>query len=215
MPVCLVEYNPLAALYLRELLANDPSLRLYSHTEVLDSQPPLNPAPVFVLDRSTLPTALSKYLRAIRLRYPDAKTIALDDPLPTQELCRLLLLGMQGFLPYGQVDGQLAPAIHAVADGQLWVAPHVLEQYARFSARLSRAKAMKGLPLTRREKRILELVQRRFSNKEISSVLKISEITVKFHLGNVFLKLGVQDRYSLQEAVSPRPLPIFRTPKPK
>jgi len=76
----------------------------------------------------------------------------------------------------------------------------VLEQYTRFSAQLSRAKALKGSPLTRREKHILDLVQRRLSNKEISSILGIGESTVKFHLGNIFLKLGVRDRQAIQEA---------------
>jgi DNA-binding NarL/FixJ family response regulator len=161
--------------------------------------------PVFLLDAATLPTALSKYLRALRLRFPRAPTLVLDAPQPREELCRLLLLGIQGFLAYSEVEEQLLPAVHAVADGRLWVAPIVLEEFARFSAQLSRARAMKGVPLTRKQKRILDLVQRRLSNKEIASILNISESTVKFHLGNIFLKLGVRDRQTIHNAAGNRP----------
>jgi len=201
----LVEQNPLAAAHLRRLLATDPTLRLFSPEQVFEASPgAFDPAPAFILDTAALPIALSKFLRALRLRFPTAPTLVLDHPQPGEELCRLLLLGIQGFLAYRDVDEQLLPAIHAVADGRLWVAPSVLEEFARFSAQLSRARALKGAPLTRRERHILDLVQRRLSNKEISSILDISESTVKFHLGNIFLKLGVRDRQAIQETADIR-----------
>jgi len=210
--VCLVEHNPLAAAHLRRLLTTDRTVRVYSPEEIFDAPPAFAlpdgqagagaPAstqspPVFILDAATLPTALSKYLRALRLRFPRAPTLVLDNPQPREELCRLLLLGIQGFVAYSEVEEQLLPAVHAVVNGRLWVAPAVLEEFARFSAQLSRARAMKGVPLTRQEKRILDLVQRRLSNKEIGAILNISESTVKFHLGNIFLKLGVRDRQAI------------------
>jgi LuxR family maltose regulon positive regulatory protein len=40
------------------------------------------------------------------------------------------------------------------------------------------------------------------SNKEIASILKISEGTVKFHLSNLFTKLGVHDRQSAVELIA-------------
>ena len=196
--VCLVEHNPLAAAHLRRLLTTDRTVRVYSPEEIFDAPHAFAlpdgqagagaPAstqspPVFILDAATLPTALSKYLRALRLRFPRAPTLVLDNPQPREELCRLLLLGIQGFVAYSEVEEQLLPA--------------VLEEFARFSAQLSRARAMKGVPLTRQEKRILDLVQRRLSNKEIGAILNISESTVKFHLGNIFLKLGVRDRQAI------------------
>lgn len=51
--------------------------------------------------------------------------------------------------------------------------------------------------MTPRENEIKELIQRRFSNKEIASILKICESTVKFHLTNIFSKLHAHGRQDL------------------
>ena len=48
--------------------------------------------------------------------------------------------------------------------------------------------------LTRIEKRIIDLVAKGLSNREIADRLSNSVPTVKWHLGNIFLKLGVKSR---------------------
>lgn len=208
--VCLVEHNPLAARHLERLLAGDSSLCLLSQRELVqDHSSARTAAEVFVLDSGTLPASLNTYLRSLRLRFPDARILVLDHPLPTHELCRLLFLGIQGFLSYEEADDWLPQAIRAVAAGHLWVPHEVLEQYVRYSTQLARLRGRKGDTFTRREKRILELVHRRLSNKEIGSILGISESTVKFHLGNIFAKLGVHDRQAIVEVVSSRALRVL------
>jgi DNA-binding NarL/FixJ family response regulator len=51
-----------------------------------------------------------------------------------------------------------------------------------------------GPPLTDREKAILEAVAAGRTTAEISKELWISEHTIKFHLTNVYRKLGVSNR---------------------
>jgi DNA-binding NarL/FixJ family response regulator len=48
--------------------------------------------------------------------------------------------------------------------------------------------------LTRRERQVLDLVARGFSNKHIAELLEISEHTVKFHVGGILGKLGAATR---------------------
>jgi DNA-binding NarL/FixJ family response regulator len=48
--------------------------------------------------------------------------------------------------------------------------------------------------LTGRELEVLEQIVKGKSNKEIASVLRISEATVKSHINNLLSKLGVTDR---------------------
>jgi DNA-binding NarL/FixJ family response regulator len=48
--------------------------------------------------------------------------------------------------------------------------------------------------LTPREREVLELVGRGFPNKRIAQELRLSEKTVKTHVGHVLAKLGVTDR---------------------
>ena len=49
-------------------------------------------------------------------------------------------------------------------------------------------------PLTPREKEILALVEKGFSTKAIATQLSLTTGTVKWHLGNVYQKLGVRSR---------------------
>lgn len=48
--------------------------------------------------------------------------------------------------------------------------------------------------LTKREKEIFNKLIQNYSTKEIASILKISEKTVRNHISNVIQKLGVKGR---------------------
>jgi DNA-binding CsgD family transcriptional regulator len=64
---------------------------------------------------------------------------------------------------------------------------------------IDRSQATLSLPvgLTSREKDVLGLLLRRLSNKEIASILGITDRTVKFHVGNLLNKLQVRSRHEL------------------
>ncbi len=51
--------------------------------------------------------------------------------------------------------------------------------------------------LTKREQEVLSLLQQRYGNREIAEQLFISIPTVKFHIQNIYLKIGVNDRVKL------------------
>lgn len=51
--------------------------------------------------------------------------------------------------------------------------------------------------LTRRETQILEIVKKGLQSKDISLELGITEKTVKFHLTNIYRKLGICGRRDL------------------
>ena len=73
----------------------------------------------------------------------------------------------------------------------------VVDQFARWGLGVSRSSQRDGLKsLTQRELAVIRLVRGGLSNKEAGTTLGISARTVKFHLANVFVKLGVNDRYA-------------------
>lgn len=62
------------------------------------------------------------------------------------------------------------------------------------------AVAADGPRLTRRELEILRLVSEGRSNRDVGGVLWVSDQTVKFHLANIYRKLGVGSRYEAAQA---------------
>jgi len=216
--VCLVERNALAADYLRTILAILPNVEIHAEAEVLSCPlAPQTPPDIFVIDASTLLDPLASYLTILRSRFEGVTILLLSEELSPDELRRLPFLGIQGFVRYGDVKERLGSAIEAVSAGNRWFPPEVLNEFLAWSKSLQ-SKASPGGKrrdiFTPREKLIAGLLERRLSNKEIAAALKISESTVKFHLSNIFRKLGVRDRHSAGEVKvvsrKSRSLPVFR-----
>jgi NarL family two-component system response regulator LiaR len=61
--------------------------------------------------------------------------------------------------------------------------------------------------LTKREMEVLKLVARGLPNQQIAQRLRLSEGTVRFHVGNILGKLGLENRtqaalYALREGLA-------------
>lgn len=200
IPVWIVENHPLAAERLREILRRSGRVKVSTHVCAGTGRTCLCEGPsVAVVDRDTLPQPLDESLQSLRLELPRAKTLVLGRTICCEEICRLLFLGAKGFVPYEEVEGRLDSAIRAVWGGHLWVSAEVLEEFTGQASKLSQTEARGGRLFTPAENRALGFLRLRLSNKEIASKMEISERTVKFHLGNIFTKLGVHDRYSIIE----------------
>jgi DNA-binding CsgD family transcriptional regulator len=61
-------------------------------------------------------------------------------------------------------------------------------------AELAVEERVSGSDLTRRELEILRLMSEGLSNAELARMLWVTEQTVKFHLSNIYRKLGVANR---------------------
>lgn len=66
------------------------------------------------------------------------------------------------------------------------------------------AQALGSSGLTARENEIVDLVRKGMSNKEIASVLTVSQRTVEGHLYRVFAKLGITQRHELRSNGKPK-----------
>ena len=102
--------------------------------------------------------------------------------------------GACGFL-YKDVDpSALVQAVRAVHGGQVLLAPEAVEAMLADSPAGSDGPAPTPMPLTDREREVLTLIAAGRSNREIARSLTVAEKTVKTHVSNVLMKLGVQDR---------------------
>jgi len=210
MTVCFVDFHPLAQAFV-ELI-----LRRYITISVVDaadlrrdsvSNKELRTRLVFLIDHGAPQKDFCKYVQLVSHDFPHAKKIVLDTELSDDELCSLLSQGIDGFVSYLRVYETLPKALRAVAEGRIWVSARILEYYVSYVQRLSGRERKSSQELTPREKQIIGLLRKNLSNKEISSMLDISNSTVKFHLLRIFQKLGIHDRHSVLNAVLAQKLP--------
>jgi DNA-binding NarL/FixJ family response regulator len=106
-----------------------------------------------------------------------------------------LRAGASGFLLKDAPPEELALGVRVIAAGEALLTPSVtrrlIEEFARLQPRQEQ-RDLKGL--TDREMQVLRLVARGLSNGEIAQELVIGETTVKTHVGNLLMKLGLRDR---------------------
>jgi DNA-binding NarL/FixJ family response regulator len=198
--VCLLANHPLAAQYLMKLLERRAKVELVTDLKDVASGYVLREAsPILVIDAYGLPSPLALYLSAAASALKDPRILVTGSRLSDDELCRLLFRGVSGFVAYDEAAEQICAAVDAVLRGHVWVPRAVLERYVILSSALARQKRCHHGTLSPRESEVVGLLQRRLSNKEIGSALGLGERTVRFHLQNVFDKLGVRDRYSVAE----------------
>ncbi|WP_248962345.1 response regulator [Sphaerisporangium perillae] len=123
------------------------------------------------------------------------RVIVLTSVSDRDDVAPAMRAGASGFL-YKDVDpAALVQAVRSVHGGQILLAPEAAE--AMLSGPSSSDQAAVPAPfavLTDREREVLALIASGRSNREIARHLVVAEKTVKTHVSNVLMKLGVQDR---------------------
>lgn len=108
-----------------------------------------------------------------------------------------LRAGAAGFLLKDAPRERLVEAIHVIHAGEALLSPSItrrlIEDYARRTDPIQPPDALLR-ELTPREREVLILVARGLSNNEIAQRLIVTDATVKSHVGNVLMKLGLRDR---------------------
>ena len=107
-----------------------------------------------------------------------------------------LRAGASGFLLKDVPRRQLVEAVQVVAAGDALLSPSVtrtlIERFAAEPAPVPDDPALQ--PLTGREREALELLAKGLTNAEMATAMFVGEATVKTHVGNVLMKLGLRDR---------------------
>jgi len=133
-------------------------------------------------------------MRELRVRLPAARVIVLTSFTDDAKLLPAVQAGAAGYLLKNAQPAEIARAVRAAAAGEALLDPGVAARL--LSSIASPPGEAPGASLTRREREVLGLIGRGFSNKRIALELGIAEKTVKTHVGHVLAKLGVPDRTS-------------------
>jgi DNA-binding NarL/FixJ family response regulator len=115
-------------------------------------------------------------------------TSATDD----EHLVRAMQAGATSYLLKTAAGDDVIAAVQAAAVGTASLSPELL---TRLTLAIRRPPPPDPLePLSPREREVLELIARGYSNRQIARDLVIGEQTVKTHVRSILAKLGLQDR---------------------
>jgi DNA-binding NarL/FixJ family response regulator len=120
-------------------------------------------------------------LRLLRAELPDTPIVVVSTASGPNTVRKALAAGASGYVREADIETALPVAIRAVLVGQVCIPRQATSETGRPAFSL-------------REKQVLELVARGFTNGEIAQRLFLAESTVKSHLSSSFRKLGVSSR---------------------
>lgn len=124
-------------------------------------------------------------IRAIRGRWPSASFVVLTTYEGDEDIHRALQAGAKGYVIKGMPYQTLIDALLRVHSGGRFLPPPVARALAA---------RMPDSELSSREQEVLRHLVDGMTNKEIASLLGITEATVKCHVSTILMRLNVSDR---------------------
>lgn len=202
----------------RVLIADDDDLMRAGLVELLSGEPEIE----IVGEASTGREAVERARRLgpdvvlMDVRMPDLDGIEATRELMRAAPCtRVLILttfeqddyvfgalraGASGFLVKRTRPEELIAAVHTLARGESLLSPsitrRVIDRMAQQPVPELAAQARLN-ELTRRERKVLELIARGLSNREIATQLVVEESTIRTHVKRIQMKLALRDRVQI------------------
>ena len=135
----------------------------------------------------------------ISTQAPNAAIVMLSGSASEDELFACVRAGARGYLPKDMDPARLPFALRGVLCGEAalprpLVARLLEELRARERGRHASELALLGVNLTRRERDVLDLLERGLQTSEMAERLKISAVTVRRHVSEILRKLEAPDR---------------------
>jgi NarL family two-component system response regulator LiaR len=124
--------------------------------------------------------------RRMKERFPAVKVIALTASTDEARMMAVLRAGAVGYVRKDAEPEILLSAVRAVGRGKTYIDPSVAASVMNAGAAVDE--------LSPREHEVLRQLAFGLSNKEIAEVLKITEETVKSHVGHLLGKLQLENR---------------------
>jgi len=133
--------------------------------------------------------------KIITQQYPDIKILILSMHKNEEFVVSAMINGAKGYLPKDTSRKELLDAIAAISNGEEYlgklISSSILKSYIKKSFS-GFDKTDREEPLTSREKEIIEMIGKGFSNKEIADKLFISIRTVDSHKNHIMCKLKLK-----------------------
>lgn len=131
--------------------------------------------------------------KEIKTLYPEIKILALSMLNDNQFITQMGAAGALGYILKNSGEEEIKKALRKVYKGELYYSAEVQEtvmQHKFKSGSIRSHKLVVDLPLTSREKEVLRLIIKEYTNQEIADELFISPRTVDAHKRNLLEKTG-------------------------
>ncbi|MBM6769828.1 MULTISPECIES: response regulator [Bacillus cereus group] len=133
----------------------------------------------------------------IKKEYPNVKVIVLTSFSDQAHVLPALRAGASGYILKDVEPDQLVEAIRSAYKGNIQLHPDIANALLSQTLPVEEKEEESSIQvdvLTVRENEVLQLLAKGMSNKEIASVLVITEKTVKAHVSSILSKLNLSDR---------------------
>jgi DNA-binding NarL/FixJ family response regulator len=166
---------------------------------------------VVLMDLKLHKRAGLEVLRMIAASKAKVRPIMLTDAISRSDVVQALLRGARGVLPKDSDTDLLFNCIRAVMAGEYWISnagvAELVKSLRSLAAFVEQNTQLRAHRLSPQQQQIVEAIVSGYSNREIARELRVSERTVKYHLTQIFSKLGVSGRmelarYSLEKKVA-------------
>jgi DNA-binding NarL/FixJ family response regulator len=180
--------EPIAAVGVKQVLAKSSAFKVVgvsdSPATLVETAAAARPD-LLLLDMN--PELTFGVLMELQERLPGCRMILWVRAISSELAYQAIEHGIRGILRKTLPGETLLKCLQMVSEGGLWFEESLKSGFL----------AARAITLSKREGQLVSLLAQGLRNKEIASLLLISEGTVKVYLSRLFRKLGVNDRFEL------------------
>jgi two-component system nitrate/nitrite response regulator NarL len=194
--ILLADRQPVVRFGVRQMLEGNPNLHVVGEAgsaEKLFHLVERTPAEVLLVDPDLSDMTGLAVLKGLAAAKSAVRIILFTAEANADFVREALQLGARGVLAKEAKPEVVIKSIECVAAGEYWVGRELVEGWIHAAHQPQERK----FGLTLREVEVVRAVTGGSSNRDIARRFKISEVTVKRHLTNIFGKLKVANRLEL------------------
>jgi len=189
--IMIVDDHEVVRLGMRAAFEAEPDLAVVGEAsngaEALAKMPVLDPELILMDVRMEKMDGIEA-CREIKSRYPGVIILMITSYTDEDAVISSILAGASGYLLKHLSRAELLRSIRRAASGQSLIDAEAIKRA------MEHLTQMPGSELTEREREVLALVARGFTNKQIADKLYVSEKTARNHVSHILEKLGLSRR---------------------